>query len=1035
MKMIALGRMLLCIAFVKVTAGRVASFPRSRLRKKAQIGARGGHYKYRAPSLRHRQLPHPMHHGHGGTSYLGCLNYTSTELKSEWKFSGSAPDCSYYSYGSNGDDDDGSGGGGGDDDGKGGNDDHNENSGEGDDDKGNDDQYKNGGGDDDKNNGGDDAVAQDRADDDDDDEYNDDNQGANDDAGGGNGNGNDGRNGGDEYKYDDGYEVNNEDVAEGNDGDENPMMAFSITECETYENLWVWDLAFSCDSDKSLENCECTFTEQLMQQEMITCSDIERCPKECPVCETCFRLVGCAPIPGIIEQTTGISTSTIIAIFAAVGLFLFGICYYFCRNRKNGEDEDSLEAQLLEKDPRKTIEKVPPPVSQEKEEKRQYDPETMLGPYPDVPDFRSDLSSLDSRSIGSGQPSPPRNADADADANGVPEHISVARSQKSVKTTPVADRTPENAEKTKPTRAGQSTATESETSLCASNSSTPDVASETVPEADQATPGEKTGTGAANTTTVLVGAAAMSSTAASATVTPLLSGFTTTPAAGCAVVARTEIVPVAGVEKSGIGAGGAATALVGGAAVASAAHTKVSSLHSGSSTTPDRAENTAAITHLASGDTTGMGAGTAVTTLVGGAAVSNAAAATNITPLLSGTTATQVAAGAPVSTAIVPLPSGTKSGTEAGAAETAPVAGAAAPNAAAATKVTSLLSGTTATPVAATATASTAATPLVTGTSATAIAGGTAAPNATAAAKVTSLLSGMTTSTVAGIAAAGTALASKASTLKSKTSQSAIAAQPQGSGNLPASTTTYSPSSSTAPKIPVLGMSVRKKKEVQEAAKPLPETGSDSDPTSSTSNEIINDTANKQSKTNEIVSMASVESNYDISTKQSDIESQSLSQNLTYNTSYGSAYEEETGESRSSDSSGESATPWIGDIDLSYTEPSFEDDDDKESDNHSEAKDASLVTGTEESNGGINKTSAATGGPVKVWLAPLEDLESVQDSEQPLNEAVNTEAEAEPPAVWLAPAAPPGVLAPEPKDDKSEASSCGNDAGPWLAPI
>ncbi|CAB9520392.1 expressed unknown protein [Seminavis robusta] len=50
-------------------------------------------------SLRHRSLLHPMHHGHGGTSYLGCLNYTDTELSSEWKFSGNAPDCSYVSYG------------------------------------------------------------------------------------------------------------------------------------------------------------------------------------------------------------------------------------------------------------------------------------------------------------------------------------------------------------------------------------------------------------------------------------------------------------------------------------------------------------------------------------------------------------------------------------------------------------------------------------------------------------------------------------------------------------------------------------------------------------------------------------------------------------------------------------------------------------------------------------------------------------------------------------------------------------------------
>ena len=156
----------------------------------------------------------------------------------------------------------------------------------------------------------------------------------------------------------------------------------------------MWDLAFSCESDLSLDNCECTFTDQLMAAEMITCNDIEDCPQDCPVCATCFQLAGCTPvIPDNVFERTGISSSMIFAIAAVVALFVFGVSYYYCRNKENGSNS-SLGAHLLDEDLQETIKKIPPATGDHPD----YDPEMEFPAGDVIPDDRSDLSSLASMS-------------------------------------------------------------------------------------------------------------------------------------------------------------------------------------------------------------------------------------------------------------------------------------------------------------------------------------------------------------------------------------------------------------------------------------------------------------------------------------------------------------------------------------------------------------------------------------------------------------------------------------------------------------
>jgi len=87
-----------------------------------------------------------------------------------------------------------------------------------------------------------------------------------------------------------------------NDGDEDddipsPLMHFNISDCETYANMWVWDLAMTCsDSSMNQTDCQCTSAEILMQYGELYCPSTEDpvCPDNCSVCHTCMELLGCS---------------------------------------------------------------------------------------------------------------------------------------------------------------------------------------------------------------------------------------------------------------------------------------------------------------------------------------------------------------------------------------------------------------------------------------------------------------------------------------------------------------------------------------------------------------------------------------------------------------------------------------------------------------------------------------------------------------------------------------------------------------------
>jgi hypothetical protein len=186
---------------------------------------------------------------------------------------------------------------------------------------------------------------------------------------GGGGGGGDGDEDGDDYGDDDNEQVvSNEDVADGEDLDpyENfqlgrvsivekgiqtsPYDNFSqpsshSSQCDTYQNLWMWDLSLSCESEFTLDSCNCTFAEELFGLGLLSCDDQEDCPSDCPICSTCLTLIGCEPPVGLLKGPK-ISTSVWLYIAGAlVLLVILALALY--HNRRRSQEENELKKNLM----------------------------------------------------------------------------------------------------------------------------------------------------------------------------------------------------------------------------------------------------------------------------------------------------------------------------------------------------------------------------------------------------------------------------------------------------------------------------------------------------------------------------------------------------------------------------------------------------------------------------------------------------------------------------------------------------------------
>ena len=158
----------------------------------------------------------------------------------------------------------------------------------------------------------------------------------------------------------------NSGVAENSDGNpvvsvidsdyETPYSAFDIEFCDTYENLWTWDLEISCGNTTDYRDCHCTFAEVLMENGQLTCDAYKSCPRGCTICSNCLKLLGCDnTFAGRISH----NESAVAGAIAVLSILLAGCCILA---RKKNRNRGKLNDQLMDdggSDARGTVWMVP----------------------------------------------------------------------------------------------------------------------------------------------------------------------------------------------------------------------------------------------------------------------------------------------------------------------------------------------------------------------------------------------------------------------------------------------------------------------------------------------------------------------------------------------------------------------------------------------------------------------------------------------------------------------------------------------------
>ncbi len=327
----------------------------------------------------------PSGHGHSTShsGYLGCLGLSDSELKSSWKLAGRAPKCQYTHHAGTGNstssgsyENSGNTNNGGSDYGSSNSDsdtavsngdfgnvnDTTESEGDGTSDGGSGNNNGNGSNNANNNgNGGNNANNNGNGGNNANNNGNGGNNANNNDNGGNhaNNNGNQGNannnsngvNGNNNGKGNNANDNGQDGKNSGNNGGQNqgqatfdPYGDFDITKCDTYENLWMWDLSLTCAKDGASSTCECIFAEEMMELGSISCDDAVACPRNCNICSRCMKLLGCQ-VPKSSASFLS-STRSFLMLATAVGFLIFGGAYYTRRRRRRGPS--ILQKVLLE---------------------------------------------------------------------------------------------------------------------------------------------------------------------------------------------------------------------------------------------------------------------------------------------------------------------------------------------------------------------------------------------------------------------------------------------------------------------------------------------------------------------------------------------------------------------------------------------------------------------------------------------------------------------------------------------------------------
>ena len=130
-------------------------------------------------------------------------------------------------------------------------------------------------------------------------------------------------------------------VVSTSDGEFNPFDAFNISEPDTYCNLWSFDLFNSCNDGST---CQCTYTEQLISKDLLSCSEAWDCPSSCPSCLQCMRNVCGATATVVTAVRTGAKA---LPAFLSILTVVLAVCYIVPRKKK---DVEAMKESLIDTD-------------------------------------------------------------------------------------------------------------------------------------------------------------------------------------------------------------------------------------------------------------------------------------------------------------------------------------------------------------------------------------------------------------------------------------------------------------------------------------------------------------------------------------------------------------------------------------------------------------------------------------------------------------------------------------------------------------
>lgn len=132
-------------------------------------------------------------------------------------------------------------------------------------------------------------------------------------------------------------------------GEIDPYEAFDIKQCDTYDHLWAWDLTMSCGNSTDTWNCTCTYAEELMDNNLLSCSDIGDCPATgCDICYNCLKFLGCQDPLVTVSALAADSTMMAATIFSL--LSIGGFCLIYGGKRESKKKRSKLGAHLMEDD-------------------------------------------------------------------------------------------------------------------------------------------------------------------------------------------------------------------------------------------------------------------------------------------------------------------------------------------------------------------------------------------------------------------------------------------------------------------------------------------------------------------------------------------------------------------------------------------------------------------------------------------------------------------------------------------------------------